>query len=238
MREVLFKTFGPIENRTWKTLFERQSLKRERQIIPQFSQGLKALGISADAIPHLEGVNSHLRKLTGWEGVPVEGLEEGASFYDMLAQKKFPIGNFIRDEKDLSYTPAPDVFHDLYGHLPFFADIQYADFCQEYGKQASKYKSDCEILREFERFFWFTIEFGLIETSEGRRIFGAGIASSFGECEYALSTKPIVKNFDVNEIRNQEFRIDIFQEQLFILKNVNQLYQSLELFLKPYEGAL
>jgi phenylalanine-4-hydroxylase len=237
LKKVLFKKFGPTEDRTWKALFARQSLKRDLQIVPQFSQGLKALGICAETIPHLENVNSRLRKLTGWEGVPVEGLEEGASFYDMLAQRKFPIGNFIRDEKDLSYTPAPDIFHDLYGHLPFFVDPQYAEFCQEYGRQASKYKNDPKILQEFERFFWFTIEFGLIETAEGRRIFGAGIASSYGECEYALSTRPIIKNFDVEAIRNQEFRIDIFQEQLFVLKSVDQLYGSLDIFVKAYKAA-
>lgn len=228
------KAFTPTEHRTWKALFDRQSPKRDSQIIPQFSKGLQALQITADCIPDLENVNSRLRKLTGWEGVPVEGLEEGESFYTMLADKKFPIGNFIRDEKDLSYTPAPDIFHDLYGHIPFYADSQYAEFCEEYGKQASQFKNDAKILREFERFFWFTVEFGLIETSQGRRIFGAGIASSYGECEYALSDKPEILPFDVELIRNQEFRIDVFQEKLFLLKNTDQLYRSLETFSRVY----
>jgi phenylalanine-4-hydroxylase len=233
LKEVQFKKFGSSEDRTWKILFERQSRKRDQQIIPQFGRGLSELRITADRVPNLENVNSRLRSLTGWEGVPVEGLEEGESFYEMLSQKKFPIGNFIRDEKDLSYTPAPDIFHDLYGHLPFFVDAQYAEFCQEYGRQAIKHKNNPGILKEFERFFWFTIEFGLIETGDGRRVFGAGIASSFGECEYALSEKPIIKSFDVEAIRKQEFRIDIFQKQLFVLKNVNQLYDSLGLFVNP-----
>lgn len=235
MNIVPFKNFNANENNTWKTLFNRQSLKRNIQLVPQFEAGLKALNINGDKIPDIEDVNKKLRQLTGWEGIPVEGLEEGESFYSMLAQKKFPIGNFIRDEKDLSYTPAPDIFHDLYGHIPFYCDSQYAQFCQEYGRQASQWAHDAKVLREFERFFWFTVEFGLIETREGRRIFGAGIASSFDECAYALSDKPQVVPFDIELIREQEFNIDIIQQKLFVLKSADQLYSSLAEFTKKYK---
>ena len=236
MKQVALKKFTPTEVQTWKILFERQSLKRDQQLIPQFSKGLNALGMSADRIPDLDDVNARLRKLTGWEGVPVEGLEDGQSFYEMLSLKKFPIGNFIRDEKDLSYTPAPDIFHDLYGHIPFYTDSAYAEFCQEYGRRATQFKNSPKILREFERFFWFTVEFGLVETAQGRRIFGAGIGSSFGECEYALSNQPQIIDFDVEVLRQQEFRIDVFQEKLFVMKNVEQIYSSLDEFTRPYRG--
>lgn len=198
--------------------------------MPEFAEGLEALGITGDRVPDLDAVNAKLRRLTGWEGVPVEGLEEGESFYRMLSERKFPIGNFIRDPKDLSYTPAPDIFHDLYGHIPFYADLRYAEYCQEFGRRACLKIKDPQVFREYERFFWFTVEFGLVETPVGRRIFGAGIASSYGECEYALSNKPKVIPFDVKTIRAQEFRIDVFQETLFVFKNVNQLYQSLNQF--------
>jgi phenylalanine-4-hydroxylase len=230
LKQVPLKKFSKAEHETWKMLFERQAPKRSVQIIPQFEEGLEALGINGDHVPDLDAVNAKLRKLTGWEGVPVEGLEEGESFYRMLSEKKFPIGNFIRDQKDLSYTPAPDIFHDLYGHIPFYADLQYAEYCQEFGKRACAKVKDPKIFREYERFFWFTVEFGLVETPNGRRIFGAGIASSYGECEYALSSKPKVIPFDVNTIRAQEFRIDVFQETLFVFQSVNQLYKTLNQF--------
>lgn len=234
MKKVKLKEFTPAEHRTWKALFDRQTPLRDRQIVKGFGLGLELLGMTADRIPDLEVVNRRLRKLTGWEGVPVEGLEEGESFYTMLSEKKFPIGNFIRDEKDLSYTPAPDIFHDLYGHIPFYVDPRYAEFCEEYGRQARRFVGDARILREFERFFWFTAEFGLVETSEGRRIFGAGIASSFGECEYALSDRPTVVPFDIELIRQQEFRIDVFQEKLFVMKSEDELYKSLGAFVEAY----
>ncbi len=234
MKTQKFKEFSKAEHRTWKALFDRQSVLRDRQIVPQFGRGLRLLGMTAERIPDLDAVNRKLKSLTGWEGVAVEGLEEGAIFYQMLAKKTFPIGNFIRDEKDLSYTPAPDVFHDLYGHIPFYTDRAYADFCQEFGRRASRFKANPKILREFERFFWFTVEFGLIDTTQGRRIFGAGIASSYGECAYALSAEPHIEPFDIEKIRRQEFRIDVFQQILFVLKSERQLYDSLDAFTAPY----
>ena len=210
-------------------LFDRQTPLREQQMHPIFISGLEALGMTAEKIPSLDVINEKLMSMTGWQGVAVEGLEEGIDFFEMLADKKFPIGNFIREQKDLSYTPAPDIFHDLYGHIPFYTDVRYADFCYRYGQKVLQNANNPTVLREYERFFWFTAEFALIQTAKGRRIFGAGIASSFGECAYALSDKPMVKPFSIAEIRNQEFRIDIIQEKLFELHSEEQLYNSLEI---------
>lgn len=230
MKAVSLKKFTEQEHQTWKMLFDRQTPLREQQMHPMFSKGLEILDMTADRIPDLGLINEKLMSLTGWQGVAVEGLEEGVHFFEMLANKKFPIGNFIREQKDLSYTPAPDIFHDLYGHIPFYAAQRYADFCYQYGVKALQNASNPTVLREFERFFWFTAEFALIQTAKGRRIFGTGIASSFGECAYALSNKPKVRAFSVAEIRNQEFRIDIMQETLFELHSEEQLYNSLAAF--------
>ncbi|MGZ3793121.1 MAG: phenylalanine 4-monooxygenase [Bdellovibrio sp.] len=223
------------DHNTWRRLFERQSPLRSQQIILEFSKGLKLLGITEEQIPDLEKVNSKLRSLTGWEGVLVQGLEGPEAFYKMLSRKQFPVGNFIRDPKDLSYTPEPDAFHDLYGHLPFYTMPEYGEFCQEFGLRGQKYLSSEKITEEFQRLFWFTAEFALIKTNEGIRIFGAGIASSFGECAYALSDKPQVLNFDLEKIRNKEFRIDIMQDTLFLLENKEQLYTCLNKFENFYK---
>lgn len=228
------KKFAETEHHTWKLLFEKQIPLKRQQLIPEFSDGLELLGITADQIPDLEMVNEKLHRLTGWQGCPVQGFEGPETFYHMLAQKKFPVGNFIRDIKDLSYTPEPDIFHDLYGHIPFLTIPAYADFCQEFGRRSEKYLFSEQITREFQRFFWFTIEFGLVQTEQGRRIFGAGIASSFSECAYALSTEPQVVAFDIEKIRGQEFRIDHIQNLLFEMKSADQLYSCLDHFEKPY----
>ncbi len=219
--------FGAQGQRTWRTILRAHERLRDRMIAPMFGEGLKVLGITPDRIPELDAVNAILEKRTGYRGVYVEGLEAGGAFFKLLAERRFPIGGFIRAPEDLSYTPAPDVVHDLFGHLPFFADPRYADFCADFGCAACHYADQPELLRQFERFFWFTIEFGLVRTPAGLRVFGAGIASSIGECEYALSGKPELVPFDVELIRRQEFRIDQMQTKLFVLENVEQLYGSL-----------
>lgn len=242
MTSLDLKPFNSDERSTWKKLFENQALKRDEQLVDFFSEGIETLGMCADEIPDLKVINAILKRKTGFQGVPVEGLEGPQSFFKMLAQREFPIGNFIRDSKDLSYTPAPDVFHDLYGHIPFYADLDYAEACQRFGEAATPYFHDPDRLRQFERFFWFTFEFALIRTPKGLRIFGAGIASSFGECHYALGGEPQVLPFDTDRIRRQEFRIDQMQKRLFVLEDAKQLYASLDEFLdgveKPDEGVI
>ncbi|MCB0377423.1 MAG: hypothetical protein KDD33_02935 [Bdellovibrionales bacterium] len=221
------RDFSAEEQSVWQDIVCQHRKKRGEQIVDLFENGLELLGIDESSIPNLEVINKKLKDLTGWQGVYVRGLEEGESFYPMLAEKKFPIGNFVRDRKDLSYTPEPDIIHDLYGHIPFYANKEYAKACHEFALTASRYKSKKEQFIQFERVFWFTYEFGLIETSKGLRIFGAGIASSTGECEYALSNGPEKVPFSVDVVRRQDFRIDEMQKKLFVLKNKEQLYQCL-----------
>ena len=164
-------------------------------------------------------------------------LSKQQIFFAMLANKHFPIGGFIRDPKDLSYTPAPDVFHDLYGHIPFYTIPEYADFCENFGRCALKYKNNTQAIEEFQRLFWFTVEFALTKTKSGVRIFGAGIASSFSECAYALSNQPRVHAFDLEVIRQKDFRIDILQTDLYLLESPQQLYSCLAEFEKKYKAS-
>ena len=224
------KSYGEGELNTWKTILQKHALVRREQIIDLFHQGLEELDITEDRIPRLEEINEKLMAKTGFKGVCVEGLEEGNTFFPMTARREFPVGNFIRDDIDLNYTPAPDIVHDVYGHLPFFIDKDYADFCQKFGEMACEFYDNPEIFRQFERLFWFTIEFGMIKTEKGLRIFGAGIASSIGECNYALSGEPELVPFDLDTVRHQDFRIDQMQPKLFVLESTEQLYNCLDEF--------
>lgn len=226
--------FTEKDHAIWTSLFKAQNRLRAVQLDDIFISGLKALNITEDRIPDLESVNKNLKILTGWQGVYTKGFVDVADFFEMLTQKKFPVGAFIRNLDDSSYTPEPDVFHDLYGHLPFFADQAYAQFCFELGQRAVKYKSNSQIMTEFQRLFWFTIEFGLVRTVKGVRVLGAGIASSFSECAYALSEKPRVHLFNVDDIRRNDFRIDIIQEDLYLLNSREQLYTCLDDFERAY----
>lgn len=218
--------FSEEDHGTWAAICGLHRQRREQQLHPMFMRGLHALGMTEERIPSLDEVNAKLTFLTGWKGVFVKGLEDGHGFYSLLRDRKFPIGNFVRDRKDLNYTPAPDVVHDLYGHIPFHADPDYADYCQRYGELACQFLDDPTRLRRLERYFWFTTEFGLVKTPAGVRIFGAGIASSVGECAYALSGEPEVLPFDVDAICASEFRIDQLQKRLYLLESVDQLYDA------------
>jgi len=226
------RKFSEKEQDTWRMLYERQTPLRSQQIHPLFERGLDLLGFSPNQIPDLEETNQKLSRLTGFRGVVVDGLEGHEGFYTLLSQRQFPIGDFIRDQQDLNYTPAPDVFHDLYGHIPFYTDPLYADACQDIGQRVLKYRGQSKIIQQWERFFWFTFEFALIRRPEGLRIFGAGIASSYGECAYALDPihGPEKVPFDIEAIRNQEFRIDQMQKKLFVLDSEAQLYSSMDSF--------
>ena len=221
------RTFTADEHETWRQLFERQTPLREVQLVPEFSRGLQLLGIDGRRIPDLRAVNDQLIKLTGFRGVAVKGLEGPEGFFGLLAKRQFPIGNFIRDKRDLNYTPEPDVFHDLYGHLPFYADQRYADFNQWFGERALKDAHNPQQLRTWERLYWFALEFGLLETPAGLRIWGAGIASSFGECAFALQQTggPERLPFNLDQVRQQEFRIDELQKRLFVFKSRAALFE-------------
>lgn len=227
--EMQPRAFTSSDHQTWRTILSSLEKTRDSQMCDLFLRGVETLGLRSDRFPALNDVNRILQAKTGFEGVFVEGLEEGRNFYQLLKERRFPIGNFIRSAQDLSYTPAPDIVHDLYGHLPFYTHAAYADFSQAIGAAAVEVADRPDLIQQYERFFWFTLEFGLIETSKGRRIFGAGIASSIAECDFALSEKVEAVPFSVDAVCDQEFRIDQIQKKLFILKSFEQLLESFEL---------
>ncbi len=230
MQVESYRLWSDAEHRTWAVLYRNLEHCRAQQAFPLFTEGVRRLELSADHIPDLGAVNQRLSELTGWKGVPVAGLEDNTSFFPGLARREFPLGNFIRDARDVNYTPAPDVFHDLYGHLPLLADPAYAAFCQEFGARAAKYIDRPDLMEQWGRLFWFGVEFPLVETPVGRRIFGGGILSSFGESNYALSAEPEVLPFDIEVIRAMPYRVDEMQRRIFILERPEQLYRCLEAY--------
>jgi phenylalanine-4-hydroxylase len=220
--------FGEREHGTWRRLYAAQRSAVLHDIHPLFARGLETLEIGPEHIPDLDRVNEVLKPRTGYVGTYVDGLKTPDSFFPMLARGEFPVGNFIRDDRDLAYTPAPDVFHDLFGHLPYFADPAYADFSRKFGAMASNFLDQPAVMIQFDRLYWFTFEFALIRHAGRTKILGSGIASSHGESRFALSEEPLVHAFDVEKIRRQDFRIDVMQKTLFRLESLDQLYHCLD----------
>ncbi|MCG8433731.1 MAG: phenylalanine 4-monooxygenase, partial [Gammaproteobacteria bacterium] len=184
------------ENETWAFLYDRQMQLIQGRACDEYTYGLEKLALPADRIPQLPEVNRVLRNATGWEVAAVPALIPFGEFFALLADKKFPAATFIRRKEEIDYLQEPDIFHEIYGHCPLFTDPVFADFSHNYGKLGLKASKEERVM--LARVYWLTVEFGLIDTPRGLRIYGAGILSSKGETEYALdSDTPERRPFDV-----------------------------------------
>lgn len=220
--------FTPEEHETWRILYKRQSEILKGRAIGLFMDSLSTLGINPDKIPSFDEVNEILMKRTGWQVVPVPGLIPDEPFFDLLANRRFPIGNFIRTREQLDYIQEPDVFHDLFGHVPILADPVFASYMEAYGHGGFK-AAKMGMTDKLARLYWYTVEFGLIEEPDGVRIYGAGILSSPTESVFALeSDSPHRVRFDLRRLLQTKFRIDDFQDIYFVIDNFDQLFNATE----------
>ena len=219
-----FINFDEEENAIWSILFERQLKVVENRACDEFISGLKQLNFSKNRIPQCGEVNEVLNAVTGWSVTPVAAIIPLSEFFRLLSQRKFPAASFIRRREDLDYLQEPDIFHEYFGHCPMLTNTAYADFVHWYGETALSLNPALQSL--LGRLFWFTIEFGLMETSNGLRIYGGGILSSFTETVYALEDSQVERlNFNILEILNSSYRYDQIQNRYYILKNLDQLFK-------------
>ena len=176
----------------------------------------------------LKKVNEKLGIISGWGIKTVPNIAHPKEFFTYLANKKFTSTCWLRSMEEIDYLEEPDMFHDVFAHVPMLTDMDYTNFFQNIGQLALEVINDVEKLKKLQRLYWFTIEFGLMETPSGNKIYGAGIISSKNEMKNVFSNKSIKTDFNVVEIMNQDFRIDIVQEKYFVIKSFNQLASSLE----------
>lgn len=209
----------------WKTLFERQSRLLPGRACDAFVQGMAALPIGADQIPDFRRLSDTLLARTGWQIVAVPGLVPDEVFFDHLAHRRFPAGNFIRTPHQLDYLEEPDVFHDVFGHVPLLMHPVMADFIQAYGVGGLRAQK-LGVLDKLARVYWYTVEFGLVQQKNGLRIYGAGIASSATESRFALDdASPNRLRFDLERVMRTGYRIDDFQETYFVLGDLDELLE-------------
>ncbi|MGW9330932.1 phenylalanine 4-monooxygenase [Bosea sp. NPDC055594] len=212
-----FDRYSGADHGTWGRLYRRQHDLLQDRVCEPFFAGLTALGIAADAIPDFREINRVLKAATGWEVVAVPGLVPDRVFFTHLAARRFPAGFWIRRPEEFDYIEEPDIFHDIFGHVPLLMNRSYADFVAAYGAAGLRYADPADLAR-LARLYWYSVEFGLIETEAGLRIFGAGIASSPGETLYALeSAKPNRIRFDPVRVMRTRYKIDDFQQSYFVL---------------------
>ncbi|HCS22835.1 MAG TPA: phenylalanine 4-monooxygenase [Rhodospirillaceae bacterium] len=211
------------ENDVWRILFKRQQEILKGRAIDLFMDSMSTLGIDAERVPSFDEVNAILMKRTGWQVVPVEGLIPDEPFFELLANRRFPAGNFIRTRDSLDYIQEPDVFHDVFGHVPLLADPTFAKYMEEYGKGGLK-AAGMGMTHKIARLYWYTVEFGLIRQKDGLRIYGAGILSSPTESVFALeSASPHRIGFDVKRLLQTHYQIDDFQDNYFVIDSFEAL---------------
>jgi phenylalanine-4-hydroxylase len=216
------------DNGIWHDLVTRQQPIVQERACDEYLQGLKLLNLSQDRIPQCPEVTAVLQDTTGWALEPVPALIPFDRFFYLLANKRFPAATFIRRREELDYIQEPDIFHEIFGHCPLLTNQAYADFTQMYGKLGLEASAEDRVF--LARLFWFTIEFGLIETKNGLRAYGGGILSSKGETIYCLeSDVPQRKPFDVLDALRTPYRIDVMQPTYFTLKNFDTLFHLIEM---------
>ncbi len=218
--------FTPAEHAVWDTLFARQTRLLPGRAAREFLAGVDVLRLSKPGIPDFNELSERLDKLTGWQVVAVPGLVPDAVFYDHLANRRFPAGNFIRRADQLDYLEEPDVFHDVFGHVPLLSHPVFADYMQAYG-QGGLRSMQFGAIHKLARLYWYTVEFGLVREDGNLRISGAGIVSSAGESRFALDDpSPNRLGFDLERIMRTDYRIDDYQQTYFVIDSYDQLLRT------------
>jgi phenylalanine-4-hydroxylase len=219
-----WSSYTPDEHAVWVTLYERQTRLLKDRACAQFLNGLEALDLHGDGIPDFEAISDKLEALTGWRVVAVEGLVPDDVFFDHLANRRFPAGRFIRGRHQLDYLQEPDVFHDVFGHVPMLTDPTFADYMQAYGEGGQRALGLGQ-LHHLARLYWYTVEFGLMRSDDGDlRIYGAGIVSSRTESVYALEhAAPHRIGFDLERVMRTPYRIDDLQAVYFVIPSLQTL---------------
>ncbi|MHC9418283.1 phenylalanine 4-monooxygenase [Sphingomonas citri] len=214
------------EHATWDTLFQRQRALLPGRAADAYLRGLEVLNLSKPGIPDFEELSERLMKLTGWQVVAVPGLVPDDVFFDHMANRRFVAGNFIRRPDQLDYIQEPDVFHDVFGHVPMLADPVFADYLEAYGRGGQR-ALELGALKQLGRLYWYTVEFGLIDEGDGLRIYGSGIVSSAAETRFALeSDSPHRIAFDLKRVMRTDYRIDDFQQNYFVIPGFDALLRA------------
>jgi phenylalanine-4-hydroxylase len=221
-----WESYTAEDHRTWLTLYDRQTEILPGRACQPFLDGLAALDLRGDGIPDFLALSERLHALTGWRVVAVPGLVPEDVFFDHLANRRFPAGNFIRRPDQLDYLQEPDIFHDVFGHVPMLTDPVFADYMQAYGSGGLRAGS-LGRLANLARLYWYTVEFGLLQTPQGLRIYGAGIVSSRTESVFALDdASPNRLGFDLARVLRTPYRIDDFQQVYFVIDSLKSLLDT------------
>ncbi|SEJ73833.1 Phenylalanine 4-hydroxylase [Sphingobium sp. AP50] len=231
--------YTPAEHAMWDQLFERQAAMLPGRVVQEFIDGLDMLRMTKPGIPDFDELSERLMRATGWQVVAVPGLVPDRVFFDHLANRRFVAGRFIRTPEQLDYLQEPDIFHDVFGHVPLLANPIFADYMQAYGEGGLR-ADGLGAIENLARLYWYTVEFGLIRQGSDLKLYGAGIVSSYGESLFALDDpSPNRLGFDLKRLMRTQYRIDDFQQSYFVIDSFEDLLrQTIETDFAPLYDEL
>jgi len=232
-----WEAYGEAEHALWRRLYGRQVALVPRYACAEFADTLATLAFG-EAIPRFDVINEKLRAATDWKLVAVPGLLPDLVFFEHLANRRFPVTVWLRDPAEFDYIVEPDIFHDFFGHVPMLFNPVFADYMQAYGRGGIK-AHELGAIEMLARLYWYTVEFGLIETPRGIRAYGAGILSSGGELPHCVdSADPNRIGFDLMRIMQTRYKIDTFQETYFVIRDFRELFDATAPDFTPYYAEL
>jgi phenylalanine-4-hydroxylase len=221
--------YTPEQHAVWSELVSRRMPQLREHACHEYLDGFEQIGLQEDSLPDLKAVSARLGPRTGWQSTPVSGFLPADAFFEMLAARMFPTTTWLRSRDSMGYTPEPDIFHDVFGHVPMHAHPVFADFLQHYGKVCAGLMHDPVALERMGRLFWFTVEFGLIREDGAVKVYGSGLISSHGECSRVLKGGCEVRDFDLDAVMDQEFQTSEMQPVLYAVESFDQIYEAAKL---------
>ena len=226
MRQI-YENYNDEDFEVWKILFDHQMKQFPTHASHAYREGLKIADFETGLIPDFKETNKILEETTGWQLAVVPGIVPDYTFFELMANKRFPATTWLRKMKELDYLEEPDMFHDVFAHVPLLTNQPFVDFLEALSKIGLRYVGNDHAIELLSRVYWFTVEFGLIQENEGLRIYGAGILSSAGETKFSLSEEPPKHAFSIEHMLETPYRKDMFQTEYFITESYEQLYDSI-----------
>ena len=219
--------YTPENQSVWAELVGRRLPQLQQWACREYLDGYDAIGLRSDQIPSLPEIARRLAPRTGWETTPVSGFMPPDAFFEMLAARRFPTTTWLRDRNSIDYTPEPDIFHDVFGHVPMHAHKVFGDFLQHYGAVCARV-DDKDVLEKIGRLFWYTVEFGLIRQDGKVKVYGSGVISSHGECENVISGRCEVRDFTLDRVLATPVKVDEIHKLLFAIESFDEIYEAMK----------
>lgn len=221
-----YAAYSEEQQGVWAELVARALPELEIHAARAYLDGFSIVGLERDRLPNLKAISARLEPRTGWNATPVSGFLPAPAFFELLAARRFPTTIWLRGKDSLEYTPEPDIFHDVFGHVPLHAHAVFADFLAYYGRVCASL-ADTAVLEKLGRLFWYTVEFGIIRQREGIKVYGSGLISSHGECRNVMAGNCAIRNFTLDEVLNTPVKVDELHKLLFAVSSFDQIYEAM-----------